>query len=110
MAEGDFDTEGLVRNNLARMRLAAVTVLELIEDMWTCKDETAFLVRKRAVELARLVGQHRILPSARPDGDDARGRAIHGETRAAKGPSIDYRSCLVNCRVHDPSAMLPSPP
>ena len=63
MAEGDFDTEGLVRNNLARMRLAAVTVLELIEDMWTCKDETAFLVRKRAVELARLVGQHRILPS-----------------------------------------------
>jgi hypothetical protein len=60
---GDRVAEALLVGNRTRVKLAAVTVLELIEDMWTSDQEATFRQRKRAIELARRVVGDKILPA-----------------------------------------------
>lgn len=60
---GDAATEALLVRNRSQLKLAAVTVLELIEDLWTSAQEATFRQRKRAIELARRVAGSRILPA-----------------------------------------------
>jgi len=61
--QGQLGLSELISKNKNRICLAAVTVLELIEDLYTCESEQAFHARKRAAELARLIGGKRILPA-----------------------------------------------
>lgn len=63
VAPGRADLYQIIRGNRSRIRLVADTVLELIEDLYTCKSEAAFRERRQAVELARLIAGKAILPA-----------------------------------------------
>ena len=53
----------IIKRKRSRMRLVADTVLELIEDLYTCSSEPTFQARKKAAELARLIGGKTVLPA-----------------------------------------------
>jgi len=88
---GNPSVTELLKKSRARIRVAAVTVLELIEDIATCKNQNKFSERKKAVELARWLGGKKILPA---DGEFVLRKIFHPGKSLSSQSSIQAKRWL----------------